>query len=73
MPHEHQRDCDSKFTLSDPKAKAARVVGWFCVGGALWTIFAGWFVVTRFSVTHELRIWDIMALRFGCGAVLLLA
>ncbi|MEH2483883.1 drug/metabolite transporter (DMT)-like permease [Nitrobacteraceae bacterium AZCC 2146] len=35
-------------------------------------IFSGWFVVTRFSVTHELRIWDVMALRFGVGAVLLL-
>jgi drug/metabolite transporter (DMT)-like permease len=35
------------------------------------TIFSGWFVVTRFSVTRELRIWDIAALRFGIGAVLL--
>jgi drug/metabolite transporter (DMT)-like permease len=34
-------------------------------------IFSGWFVVTRFSVTRELRIWDITALRFGIGAVLL--
>ena len=34
-------------------------------------IFSGWFVITRFSVTHELRIWDILALRFGVGAVLL--
>src|SRR5258707_1653132 len=34
-------------------------------------IFSGWFVVTRFSVTRELRIWDITALRFDIGAVLL--
>lgn len=34
-------------------------------------IFSGWFVITRFSVTHELRIWDIMALRFGVGALIL--
>lgn len=34
-------------------------------------IFSGWFVVTRFSVTRELRIWDITALRFGVGAILL--
>lgn len=45
--------------------------------GAAWAacalaIFAGWFVVTRLSVTHELRIWDIVALRFGIGAVVLL-
>jgi hypothetical protein len=30
-----------------------------------------WFVISRFSVTHELRIWDIMALRFGVGALML--
>lgn len=35
------------------------------------TIFSGWFVVTRFSVTRELGIWDITALRFGIGAILL--
>jgi drug/metabolite transporter (DMT)-like permease len=35
------------------------------------TIFSGWFVVTRFSVTRELRIWDVTALRFSIGAILL--
>lgn len=35
-------------------------------------IFSGWFVVTRFSVTRELRIWDITALRYGVGAAVLL-
>ncbi|GLK83047.1 DMT family transporter [Ancylobacter defluvii] len=44
--------------------------------GLLWaaltvTIFSGWFVVTRFSVTRELGIWDIAALRFGIGALIL--
>src|ERR1700761_3750865 len=44
------------------------------VAGVMWAtlsvlIFSGWFVVTRFSVTHELEIWDIMALRFGGGAL----
>lgn len=34
-------------------------------------IFSGWFVVTRLGVTRELRIWDITALRFGVGAILL--
>src|SRR6516164_9379215 len=43
-----------------------------CVWAALSvTIFSGWFVVTRFGVTRELRIWDITALRFGIGALLL--
>jgi drug/metabolite transporter (DMT)-like permease len=46
------------------------------LAGLLWagltvTIFAGWFVVTRFSVTRELRLWDVTALRFGVGALLL--
>jgi drug/metabolite transporter (DMT)-like permease len=44
--------------------------------GLIWaalavSIFSGWFVITRFSVTRELRIWDITALRFGIGALLL--
>jgi len=44
--------------------------------GYLWAtlslmIFSGWFVITRFSVTRELQIWDIMALRFGVGALVL--
>lgn len=34
-------------------------------------IFSGWFVITRFSVTRDLQIWDIMALRFGVGALVL--
>lgn len=44
--------------------------------GLLWAalsvaIFSGWFVVTRFSVTRELQVWDVTAIRFGVGAVLL--
>lgn len=42
--------------------------GWSALALA---IFSGWFVVTRLSVTHVLGIWDIAALRFGIGAVLL--
>jgi drug/metabolite transporter (DMT)-like permease len=42
--------------------------GWAALSVA---IFSGWFVVTRFGVTRELRIWDIAALRFGIGAILL--
>lgn len=43
-----------------------------CWAGLSLTIFAGWFVVTRLSVTRELRVWDVAALRFGIGAVVLL-
>ena len=44
--------------------------------GLVWTavavtIFSGWFMVTHFSMTRELGIWDITALRFGIGALLL--
>ncbi|MCD0503229.1 DMT family transporter [Bordetella petrii] len=34
-------------------------------------IFSGWFVVTRHTVTQDLHIWDVAALRFGVGAMLL--
>ncbi len=44
--------------------------------GILWAaltvcIFAGWFVVTRFAVTHTLRVGDIVVLRFGLGLLCL--
>jgi drug/metabolite transporter (DMT)-like permease len=34
-------------------------------------ILSGWFVVTRLGFRHDLRVRDIIALRFGEGAVLL--
>ena len=42
-------------------------------GGLLYRsgFFSGWFVVTRLGFRHELRVWDIIALRFGEGAILL--
>ncbi len=43
-------------------------LGWAALTVA---IFSGWFVVTRFSVTRELQIWDITAFRFGVGAIVL--
>jgi drug/metabolite transporter (DMT)-like permease len=46
-----------------------RGIGWSMISVG---IFAGWFATTRFSVTHELRFWDVIALRFGVGGVLLL-
>ena len=33
-------------------------------------IFSGLSVLTRFSVTWQLQIWGIAALRFGIGAIL---
>ena len=34
-------------------------------------ILSGWFVVTRLGFRHDLRVWDVIALRFGEGAVFL--
>jgi drug/metabolite transporter (DMT)-like permease len=34
-------------------------------------IFSGWFVVTRLGLSHSLQVWDVIALRFGEGALLL--
>jgi drug/metabolite transporter (DMT)-like permease len=62
--------------MSDVKIRApaglAQTLFGFAAAGLAASIFAGWFVVTRFSVTHDLRIWDITLLRFGGGALVLL-
>lgn len=34
-------------------------------------IFSGWFVVTRLGLSHSLQVWDVIALRFGEGALFL--
>lgn len=44
--------------------------------GLLWAAlavltFSGWFATTRLTVTHTLRVWDVVALRFGIGGLLL--
>ena len=48
-----------------------RVIYGFAWAALSVAIFSGWFVVTRLGFRHELRVWDIVALRFGEGAVLL--
>ena len=47
------------------------------LAGAAWallaiSIWAGWFVSTRFSVSSNLTAYDLVALRFGVSAVILL-
>jgi drug/metabolite transporter (DMT)-like permease len=44
--------------------------------GLLWgslsvVVLSGWFVVTRVGLRQDLRVWDVIALRFGEGALLL--
>jgi drug/metabolite transporter (DMT)-like permease len=63
-------------TVAIDRGIAQRIVSRERLTGLGWAglsvlIFSGWFVVTRSSVTRELRIWDITALRFGIGGVLL--
>jgi drug/metabolite transporter (DMT)-like permease len=55
-----------------PAKPSRSILRGVCWAGLSVMIFAGWFVVTRFSVTRELRLWDVTALRFGIGAAILL-
>ncbi|MCS0504255.1 DMT family transporter [Ancylobacter mangrovi] len=64
------RDREAGTSARAPRLSRSLLIG-FGWAALTVTIFSGWFVVTRFSVTRELRIWDITALRFGIGAVLL--
>lgn len=47
------------------------------LAGAVWgllaiSIWAGWFVSTRFNVTSDLSVHDLVALRFGVAAIVLI-
>jgi hypothetical protein len=61
---------DTGPALLRPRLSRSMVAG-FAWSALSVAILSGWFVVTRFSVTRELRIWDITPLRFGIGAILL--
>src|SRR5271170_4082774 len=64
-------------SVERPTGQPMTLAGWSLhpsLSGSGWaalsvTVFSGWFVVTRFSVAHELRVWDVMALRFGGGTL----
>jgi drug/metabolite transporter (DMT)-like permease len=58
--------------INRPPPALAKTIAGFAWAGLAACILAGWFVVTRFSVTHDLRIWDITLLRFGGGGIVLL-
>ncbi len=51
---------------------AARTASGLAWAGLALLIFSGWFVVTRLVITTGLLTWDIVALRFGGGAAVLL-
>ena len=54
---------------------ASRAAYWQIVeallGRSVGCVLSGWFVVTRVGFRHDLRVWDVMALRFGEGAAFL--
>ncbi|MCK1741320.1 DMT family transporter [Bradyrhizobium sp. 139] len=58
---------EREAALAD-KRRIARGVVW---AGLAVAILSGWFVVTRLGLRHEMRIWDVVALRFGEGALIL--
>src|ERR1700722_21013034 len=49
---------------------------WRIAQGVIWgslavVVLSGWFVITRLGLRQDLRVWDVMALRFGEGALFL--
>jgi hypothetical protein len=64
-------------TLDDLSTRSNSVGSgsWRTAQGVVWgslsvAILSGWFVVTRLGLRQDLRVWDVIALRFGEGAVL---
>jgi drug/metabolite transporter (DMT)-like permease len=57
----------SNIAVSSPW-RIAQGVAW---GSLAVIVLSGWFVVTRVGLRQDLRVWDVMALRFGEGALLL--
>ena len=57
--------------VAPARAAGRRWLGFVLAFAAL-TIWAGWFAVTRLSLTRELGAYDIAAVRLGVGALVLL-
>lgn len=57
----------STLIEADPR-RLVLGLAWAAVG---LLVFSGWFAVTRLVVTGDLRVWDVVALRFGGGAIVL--
>jgi hypothetical protein len=65
-------------TVDSLPAQSNRAVSnpWRIAQGVIWgslavVVLSGWFVVTRLGLRQDLRVWDVMALRFGEGALFL--
>src|ERR1700756_1715810 len=65
-------------TVDNLPAQSNRAVSnpWRISRGVIWgslavVVLSGWFVVTRVGLRQDLRVWDVVALRFGEGALFL--
>jgi hypothetical protein len=65
-------------TVENLPAQSNRAVSnsWRIAQGVIWgglavVVLSGWFVVARLGLRQDLRVWDVMALRFGEGALFL--
>src|SRR6201987_1755508 len=65
-------------TVDNPPAQSNRAASnsWRIARGVVWgalsvVVLSGWFVVTRVGLRQDLLVWDVIALRFGEGALLL--
>src|SRR5208282_2089558 len=68
---------DHEPTTRIASSKSAPVTSSSYIAGAGWALFAisiwsGWFVSTRFNVSTDLTAYDLVALRFGVAALILL-
>jgi drug/metabolite transporter (DMT)-like permease len=62
-------------TVENLPAQSNRAVSnsWRIAQGVIWgglavVVVSGWFVVARLGLRQDIRVWDVMALRFGEGA-----
>jgi hypothetical protein len=61
----------TKPALGSSQSSLRTIAPGFAWAGLSVAILSGWFVVTRVGFRHALNVWDVTALRFGEGAILL--
>jgi drug/metabolite transporter (DMT)-like permease len=62
---------EASLLVGTERSAVPAVIRGFAWASLSCAILSGWFVVTRLGLSHNLQIWDVIALRFGEGAVLL--
>jgi drug/metabolite transporter (DMT)-like permease len=56
---------------TDAPSDVRKLLSGLLWGGLAVTILSGWFIITRLGFAHDLRVWDVIAIRVGEGAILL--